>query len=190
MPQSSYPDQLTLENELIDAFERLSDSTCADMAPLWLAATRSAREGLLEQATWTEPPTDRYLRMAPASKSKYRALAAWRHAVMWREAHRLANLDQPDREVVDAIYFTPAPNSAPYSWSRSAADCPALPRGANPSWVKERASEVAGELLGALIQEHGRFHGLPNNWDQTAARILAVATRPTLDDVLKLERKT
>jgi hypothetical protein len=182
-PTMSPAQESALVDALADALEQLLDRSCMEMVPLWFHATRRARELLPSMQPRSEFESSPHLLAASKSTiSKYGALAAWRHAVLWQRSRDA--LDADDRAVIDAIYFTPCPNRPPFAWSQSAAACPALPPGANPSWVKERARDVAEVLLNALRAQAERCDGSVRG--EVEQKLLGVATRSTLDEVLKI----
>ena len=118
------------ENRLLDELLDVLDdvvrtSACRDMAPLWLLATRAARAEHFrapEAPPLQVPPHIRA--WAKSMRSKYAALAAWRHAVLLERI--LDALDPVQSRAVEAMYFTPAEeNAPPYSWSRASARHPA-----------------------------------------------------------------
>jgi hypothetical protein len=182
-PQMSEDEEDQLVDALAAALDTMVDASCPDMAPLWFKATRAARRLLRSSIPRCEAPLpERLLAASKAMRSKYGALAAWRHAALWQGC--LEELDAGDRETLVAIYFTACENRPPYAWSRSAARCPALPAGANPSWVKERAvcaaEDVLNQLKARAVEQDGSVRG------ELVQRLLKVATRDTLDDVLKI----
>src|SRR5688500_8585171 len=75
-----------LVEQLAQALEELVDQSCEEMGPLWLAASRSARSMLGEHALpdMGFEPSEAFLRLSKGAHSRYRSLAAWRHAVLWR----------------------------------------------------------------------------------------------------------
>lgn len=169
-----------LVESLAEALESLVDRTCLDMAPLWLEATLQARLPLGSHGWDTFHPSDRYLRLGKGGRSKYRGLAAWRHAVLWRGClERLTDW----RSALEATYFTPYPDNAPpYAWSQRATGIPGF---ASPTTLKEQAKNGAWETVQHLLDEQATPPA--DARAELVADLLRVATRESLRDTLKLE---
>jgi len=165
------------------------DRTCADMVPLWLDATRKARsDGLREHAVpgLGFVPGERYFRLGKGSQAKYRTLAAWRHAMLWR---RPAIEDADFRRAVDALYFTPFPdNVPPYAWSHSAAKAPGVGKFPSATTLKAWAKEGCAVGVAALRRDRESLRAGPSGLaDEFRADLLRAATHASVEDVLKLE---
>ena len=192
-PRLTEPEAEALVEELATALEAMLDRTCADMGPLWLQATASARRYLGPHGVpeLGFQPSERYLRLGKGSRSKYRALAAWRHGALWRDALREDVLGDRAHDAVAAVYFTPYPSNAPpYAWSRSAAEAPGVERFDGPADLKDEAKGGCWRLVAHLAAEQRRLgpDGDQRDWPaQVRARLLRPACRTSLRDLLKLE---
>lgn len=186
---------LTLEQReaLLDglaaALEAMIDQTCPDMGPLWVEATRAERAYLGEDATPSLgfEPSARYLGLSKGARSRYRGLAAWRHAVLWREiAPRLQEATFAD--AMRAVYFTPYPDNAPpYAWSERARDCPEVDRFESPTSLKHLAKEGCWEALRLLREERARLSARGDWAGELVSILMRPGARDSLRDVLKLE---
>jgi hypothetical protein len=175
-------------DELALALDELRSTTCFDMVPLWLDATREPRKLLAPQAIpeLGFTPSPRYLRLSKGARSKYRGLAAWRHAVIWRRVR--PRIEDPDhRDALEAVYFTPyASNEPPYAWSSSAAKAPAVGRFGSATTLKHWAKDGCWHSVALLRRERRQLE--VGRWaDGVRAHLLKPATRDTLRDELKLE---
>ncbi len=178
-----------LIDELAEALETMIDTSCADMGPLWLEATRSARNGLGKSRVpdLGFAPSEKYLALGNSSKSKYRGLAAWRHAVLWQGV--AARLKEPAfQAAMEAVYFTPFPsNKPPYAWSSKASSAPDVAQFDSPTTLKHQAKEGCFQSVQVLRDiRHALFRD--GSWDSIVrSDLLQPGTRDTLRDVLKLE---
>ena len=148
MPAPALTDEqaATLIDELAEALEEMITSTCLDMAPLWLDATREQRAYLDGHAVreLDFAPSERYRQLSKGARCKYRQLAAWRHAVIWLSV--ADEIDPTFRDAMLAMYFTPFPdNEPPYAWSSRASGAPGVERFGNASTLKDLGE---GGLLG------------------------------------------
>jgi hypothetical protein len=120
--------------ELEDALGQVvRASGCADMLGLWLfAVSRPRAEFLRAEGVVTGVPEHIAAWKRPM-RTKYAALAHWRHVVLWRGVlDRIANLRH--RTAVRDMYFTPAPeNAPPFSWSKASSRSPAARRYRGPN---------------------------------------------------------
>lgn len=175
--------------ELADALEELKDSTCAEMVPLWLAATRKERRHLGDPSkdSMGFQPSQRYLSLSKGSRSKYRTLAAWRHVMLWSGALRQIS-QHVFRRAVEAIYFTPYPNNQPpYAWSRRSVDAPGVRDFDSPTTMKNFAKEGCFESVEALRKRRQTLLK-DGSWEaELRAMFLRCGVRETVRDVLKLE---
>lgn len=184
--QLSEAEEEALVDELLDALDAvLETSGCPDMAPLWFIATTKARKEFLRSEGVVQGVPERIKAWRPPKRSKYAALAAWRHVVLWRRLMSL--LENKYRQAVRDIYFTPfESNVPPYSWSRASSKAPNAASYASPSALDLRASRgcrllfeqlraLAEPALGATVVEEAR------------AAFAAPAARLTLRDVLRFE---
>lgn len=186
-PSLTAEEKQQLTEEISAALEYVIDHTCRDMAPLYLDATRSQRAPIGEVTSLPFTPSARFLALAKGSRSKYRQLAAWRHAVVWQQA--LKPLTDPDfQRAVNAIYFTPFPtNNPPYAWSSSASAAPDVGAFPSATTLKEWARNGAWHTVDHL---RSRVHQLDRGGtyaDEVTAALLKPGCRDTLSDVLKLE---
>ncbi len=148
-----------LLEELAASLEALHDRTCPEMAALWIDGTRRERTELGE-ATFTRLPfemSERYRKLGPSGQTKYRGLALWRFAVLWREV--AARVPEPEhRDALLAMYFTPYPlDEPPYSWSQRASAAPDVARFGGPSELKKFAKEGCWHSLVVLVSEAKRL---------------------------------
>lgn len=177
-----------LTDELAAALEEMMDCTCAEMAPLWAEATRDKR-AYLDAHAETDlgfVPSARYRALSKGSRSKYRQLAAWRHAVIWRRTREQVPTDWRDAMV--AVYFTPFPeNAPPYAWSSRASGAPGALRFASASTLKEHAKEGCWWSVGVLRKHRHRLTEGGRWARELRAELLEPATGESLRDVLKLE---
>ncbi|MFT5685540.1 MAG: hypothetical protein ACI8RZ_006494, partial [Myxococcota bacterium] len=141
-----------LTDELAEALETMIDTSCADMGPLWLEATRRARNGLgsARVPNLGFAPSAKYLALGKSSRSKYRGLAAWRHAVLWQGV--LGEIEDEDfREALRTVYFTPFPtNKPPYAWSSKASAAPGVGQFESPTTLKHQAKEGCFQTVQVL----------------------------------------
>lgn len=189
LPEIAEDDRVRLIGELAEALDAMVDQSCAEMAPLWLAATRTERAQLQGEVRLDLGfmPSPRYIALGKGSRSKYRALAAWRHAVLWREAERAVE-DADFRAAMRAVYFAPFPsNEPPYAWSSSAAGAPGVRADHSAKTLKAWAKEGCAATLKALRREHKRLAAQTDILSEVEAGLLKVATLDTVEHVLKLE---
>lgn len=176
-----------LTEEIASALEQMMDLTCAEMGPLWLEATRQQRVHLGTVNELPFRPSPKYLALNKSSRSKYRGLAAWRHAVMWQDV--LVEVADGDyRAATEAMYFTPYPaNEPPYAWSRSGERAPGVASFGTATTLKDYAKEGAWHTVAALrrrareLEANGSWHF------EVRAGLVRVGCRDSLVDVLKLE---
>ncbi len=182
------PDADALVEALAVALEQMVDASCVTMAPLWLESTRRARaeHGLAAPAAPSFEVDPSYLRMRAPSRTRYRQLAAWRHAVVWRRVRERLDCDPDFVRAVDAVYFTPCANEPPYAWTQSASSMPSIASFPSATTAKEWAKEGAWACARALYVERRGVERA--GWGGLAVfDLLGPATRPSLTDVLKLE---
>lgn len=188
-PQLSEAERDSLVDELATALDEMVRKSCAEMAPLWIRATRQARTGLGD-AQVTElgfAPSQRYLALSKGARSRYAQLAAWRHAVLWQAI--LRDLDDPDHaEAVQTVYFTPYPHDAPpYAWSQRVSDAPGIERFPSPSTLKNWSKEGCWRSV-ALLRALRRRLLDDGSWGaELRADLLKAGCRDSLRDVLKLD---
>ena len=130
--------------ELAAALEEAVDRSCLETAPLWLEATRRHRAELARtemSVPWTA--SAKYLALGRPSRSKYRSLAVWRHAVVWKQV--LPTLSPAEQKrALETIYFTKFPsNVPPYAWSKAAASAPGVKDFGGPRPLKALARAAA-----------------------------------------------
>lgn len=176
-----------LVDELADALVAMIDASCVEMGPLWLADTHALRAELTGQVLTTLgfEPSPRFLALSKGARSKYRGLAAWRHAVLWMDI--LPAVDRDYARALEAVYFTAYPaNSPPYAWSRSAKACPRVSEFASPSTLKTWAAEGAWLAVDRLIEVQATLM-TGSRLQELTGQFIHRATRRSLRDVLKLD---
>ncbi|MED5371331.1 MAG: hypothetical protein VX899_09985 [Myxococcota bacterium] len=177
-----------LVSELAAALEQVVDQSCMEMSPLWLAATQRARAELARtEMAMPFEPSRRYLALGRPSRSKYRSLAVFRHAVIWKQV--LPKLsDSRQREALKVVYFTPFPdNVPPYAWSKAAAKAPGVKGFGGPRLLKALARSGAEEAVLTLCEEMDALDQ-QQVLGELVFRLLKPAVTTTACDVLKLER--
>jgi hypothetical protein len=175
-----------LIDELAAALEDMMDCTCPDMGPLWLDATRSERVWVGGAIDLPFRPSPRYLALSKGSRSKYRGLAAWRHAVTWQDA--LVPVDPDFRAAAEAVYFSPYPsNEPPYSWSQSAEGAPGMEKFPSASELKRWAKEGAWHAVVVLRKKAAALHEAGSWHEEVREKLVRTGCRESLTDVLKLE---
>lgn len=187
-PKLSEAEQEQLLEELAQALEDLRDRCCAEMVPLWLSSSLAARkhigEGTFSQLDFE--PSKEFFGLSKGAKSRYRALAAWRHAVLWQRT--LEALEDPDfRAATEAMYFEPYPaNAPPYAWSQSAAKAPRVGRFDSPTTLKHWAKEGCQATLAELSRQIKVLQ--VGNWpSELRSLLLKPSVRSSVREVLKLE---
>ena len=176
-----------LIEELAAALEAMVDHTCDDMGPLWLEATREARQNLEDHglADLGFAPSPRYVALSKGARSRYRSLAAWRHAVLWQPV-RVSDRDY--RAAMETVYFSFYPDNAPpYAWSSRASEAPGVERWPSPTTLKHQAKEGCCDALAQLRSIERRLKDEGSWATELRALLLKPATRDSLRDVLKLE---
>jgi hypothetical protein len=177
-----------LAGELAEALERMVDTSgCLDMVPLWLRATQRIRGEFLRRRDEPTPALSPGLRqLGKSSRSKYGALAAWRHAVLWLSVHR--DIDQAAAAGMVDVYFTPYDrNAPPYSWSGASSRAPGIRQYRGPAELDELARQGCWATIVALRERAARA-GLHRSVEAEARQaFIKVAVRTTLRDVLRIE---
>ena len=184
--QLSAAEEEALVDELLDALDAsIESSGCPDMAPLWFIATTRPRREFLRSEGVVQGVPEHLKHWRPPKRSKYAALVAWRHVVLWRGL--LDWLETKYRKAVRDIYFSPfEDNVPPYSWSKASSKAPNASLYSSPSTLDLRASSgcrllfeelqrLAEPAMGASLDEEAR------------AAFAAPAARRTLRDVLRIE---
>lgn len=183
-----------LLNDLADALEEMTNKTCADMRVLWLEGTKKLRQKYLPAPNAEVP--DHLKKRSPSFRSKYQALARWRHGVVWQKL-----LESPDKlpqdvkdaeeyaeflenqDLLQAIYFEPCANEPPYSYSQKKS---ASPRFKEVPFAESRV--LSGSIRGAwaslkiLEKLHSEAEGGPE-----ADFLKASISSKSLDDILKFD---
>ena len=188
-PKLTPPQADALVDELAAALEEMVARSCADMAPLWLDATRSARALIGDDAVpeLGFVPSPRFMALSKGARSRYRALAAWRHAVLWQRAH-VSVADAEFHDAMEVVYFTAYPDNAPpYSWSQSAAKAPGVERFESPTTLKNHAKEGCWHSVDALLRRKAALLARQDWESELRSRLLRPATRRSLRELLKLE---
>jgi hypothetical protein len=184
-------DHRATEDMLIDDLNRVLDevrdrSGCDDMLPLWFIATSKVRSEYL----WREPGRivnvpQKIRAWLPPKRSKYSALAAWRHAVLFTRV--LERMDDEPRRAVEGMYFVPAPeNEPPYSWSAASSRAPDAGSWSTPNAfdvAAKRGCSVTVDLLGGEVDVR---RADPSADSQARAAFIEAGTRDgSLRDVLR-----
>jgi hypothetical protein len=150
-----------LLDEVMVALGDMVDMTCAAMRPLWLRASLRVRKELVRRPFDAPECPASLANYGRSSRSKYTALAGWRHSVVW-----LALLEQQDtfgeREALEAlrvVYFQQYPkNSPPFSYAQRTSDAPGRPRGQSVENLRAWAVEGCAATIRSLLEERLRFH--------------------------------
>lgn len=178
-----------LVDALAEALEEMIDQSCPDMGPLWVEATRAERAYLGESALSELGfrPSPRYMSLSKGARSRYRGLAAWRHAVVWRRIQ--PRIEDPDfRAALRAVYFTPFPDNAPpYAWSSRASDAPDVESFESPTTLKHHAKEGCWHTLRLLSAERDTLKARGDWLSELCALLLRPAVRDSNRELLKLE---
>ena len=151
----SKEDSTQMIDELATALQKMVNTSCQDMLPLWLAGTRLARKHLTDTVrTLPFTPSEKYLNFSRGRKSQYTAVACWRLAVIWKGI--LPKVDRDFAQATKAIYFTPYPkNEPPYAWSSKPSDAPDVTSFASPATLKNQSKEGVWQLIEVL---HSVYH--------------------------------
>lgn len=176
----------TLIDEVVTALEKLEDTSCPEMVPIWLDGTRLARRDLPSDAqpTLGFTPSERYLRLGRSGQNKWRAVACWRHAVLWTGA--LDSVDPDFARAVTAIFFTPFPsNKPPYAWSGKPSASPNAPEFSSVTDLKNWGKEGAWQSVKAVRDELRQERAVTLS-DELRHALLKTGCRDTVRDALKL----
>ena len=183
-----------LLDQLADALVDLRKTTCADMVPLWLQASRRVRNRMTGTRLHDMgfAVTDRYRRLSAGNQSNYRSLASWRQVVIWRKLLKdedgLSRREVNEVRAVERTYFTPFPsNTPPYAHSRKAPDDPMVEELGGPAAFKDAARRGAAKLLEAVEQTHedAVYDGVI---DGIAQDLIGLGAKKSLWNTLKAER--
>lgn len=179
-----------LVDDLASALEQVIDTSgCLDMHWLYLLATQRPRHEFLSEDPWgrSSPPlTPRLAAMVKGSRSKYGALAAWRHAVLWRSVRE--RIDPDFRSAVDALYFTPyEENAPPYAWSKASSGAPNAGKFPSPNELDRFAKEGCWATV-LLLRELAGSHA-DSVLDEATAAFTRMGIKKSLKDVLRLEEQ-
>jgi hypothetical protein len=174
-------------DELLDVLDEVvKTSGCRDMVPLWLLATRAARASHFRSsdAPAFHVPSHILAWLKPM-RSKYAALAGWRHAVLMERI--LDALDPKVAPAVTAMYFTACPeNAPPYSWSRASARHPDANSWPSPSVFDTKARRGCRDSVGILLDRSEGIRQGANAVQEARADIIEAGARDgTLRDVLR-----
>lgn len=185
---------LTLEeedallDELLDVLDKVVEVTgCRDMVPLWLIATREPRARNIRSADGPLLVVPPHIRAwAKSQRSKYAALAAWRHTVL---AERILDfLDPGPARAVTAMYFTTTDNEPPYSWSKASSRHPKAGEWPSASLFDRRAQQGCRDTVRAI---HNRLEAQRQGASaavEARVDILETGARDgTLRDLLRYE---
>ena len=181
------------ENALLDEILEVLDqvvetSGCRDMWHLWLRDTDRIRRELIRSVPERVTGVPDHLQAFSRSKrSKYGALAAWRHAVLMADALEDDEIDERCGQAVRDIYFTPFPeNKPPYSWSKCSSSCPGARCWDSPTVLDLRAAQGCRDSVERLKARVDEDAG-QSVADELRRRLLERGTRDTLRDVLRYD---
>ena len=177
-----------LVSELAAALEEAVDRSCPETAALWLAATIRCRSELMHtELTLGFAPSAKFLALGRSSRTKYRSLAVWRHAVLWKEVLPKLKGDQ-EKQALEAVYFTPFPqNTPPYAWSSAASNAPGIQAFDGPRQLKRLAklgAEKSVRSLCAYIEKLDKTQLL----GELTYKLIKPGVSTSACDVLKLEK--
>jgi hypothetical protein len=189
-PPALTPEQAAaLVDRLSENLERMMNLSCAEMGPLWLAATRQQRKPLGQAESMALPfePSKRFFALSKGVRSKYRALATWRHCCLMQDA--IEQLEDAEfRSAMVAVYFTPYPaDTPPYAWSSRASAAPAVAEFPSPTSLKHQAKEGCHETVLLLMGAEAELRSSGSWHDEVRAGLVGTGCRKTVRDVLKLE---
>jgi hypothetical protein len=191
-----------LVDELADALRDMAQKTCRDMMFLWLDLTEDLREDFDCDGSFPDTSgVPGYAERSASWKSKYKALAGWRHAVVWQALETeglpetiddwepddddvVAELEQypvRTREAMRRIYFQEYPrNESPYSWSKKTSEI-----------IDDPNESVDNLRLEAMRGCWSSLQMLERIWSETSLRkrseFLYLGMRGTLSDLLKFD---
>jgi hypothetical protein len=191
-----------LVDELADALYEMEQKTCKDMRFLWLDLTENLRKDLDCDGSFPDTSeTPGYVNRSASWKSTYKALAGWRHAVVWQELEteglpepvddwepddddvekELDKYPTESREAMRRIYFQEYPyNTSPYSWSKKTSEI-----------VDDTDKSVDNLRLRAMRGCWSSLQMLERIWSKTSFRkrseFLYRGMRSTLSDLLKFD---
>ena len=184
-----------LNDALSAALEEMIEATCLDMLPLWLEATQRLRKKYFDKAI-PEVPDHLKQGFSDSTRSKYKALAKWRHGVFWQDLLVEEFRDSPkegsllhgelrryaeDMPTLRAIYFSPCENEPPYSYSQKKSAASGIDIGIDSEDAIIRRCVRAAWITIKLIELRWREEeGGPKS------DFLKAAVPKTLNDVLKL----
>lgn len=173
-----------MKNKLIEdltvALERMVDVTCASMRALWLGATVRERRDLLgaerNHAPIAVPPG--FAKWKKARRSKYEALAMFRHAVVWRAAPTAWSSES----VAGRVYFTPCPDAVPFFHAQQVDG-----HSAAGKVQLDRVRTELAVLIRAVRDRRAHDPSWTNNELLVADSLVERSTRRTLRDTFKME---
>lgn len=183
--------QDTWLDAVMDALDAMVARTCPSMRTLWLAATLKRRRHWLGDDVTTLPASvvpPGWRNLSKSSRSKYGALAVWRHAVVWKLLHFLERTGAPRYEELQSIWFSPYPDDLPpFAWSQRLTQAPSTGRATD---LRRRlAADACCQTILELrsLVERRDFDARGSMPDMREDDLLVDATRETLLDVLKLQ---
>lgn len=184
MKRDASADRDDLYGRLMVALGDMVEMTCPSMRPLWLHLSQSARAAIVGKPE-EMPSLPAHLLTRPPARSKYEALAGWRHAVVWQGILESGEgAASPSHAAMRRIYFQPCPNVPPFSYSSAAGALPDLGPKEVPSCVKDRAKRGCWRAVEALFALFREAEALG---DDDIAAFIRLGFRGSLKDVLKLE---
>ncbi len=176
-----------LLDELLEALGDMVDMTCPSMRPLWLRASREARQMLVHRPSDLPDYPRHLLRVGSSTRSKYQTLAGWRHAVVWQDLLERGDIfeDPDESQALKLVYFQPYPeNRPPYSYSGRRSDAPGRPPDQSSGNLSAWAALGCLSVLRALFAAEERYL---TQRDEGRLDFVKLGLKRSLRDVLKLE---
>lgn len=187
-PKPRDPEVQALQDELALVLQRMADETCNSMVPLWLQGTLRIRRkhfGPQSEGVLSFEPSKELLALGKSCRSKYQALACWRHAVLWRNI--LEKVEPEFARATKAVYFTRfPPDQKPFSWSKKVSDAPDAGGWPSPSTLKNHAKEGCWHSVAELRKEVWAA-GEGRAIDEVKRKFLEAGSAKTLRHQLKLD---
>lgn len=185
---TSETERHVLANELARALDEVVNRTgCKSTYRLWAEATQSTRERIFGGTSLGVRLAAVVPMMSAPSRSKYRALAAWRHAVIWRGA--LEHIQPVDRErlAVSGIWFTRvAVDATPFSWSKKTSSAPHVHHFAGPAEMRDLAKSGCWQSV-EFLRKHAEDLVAARDTSRAALLQECVLSRESLSDVLGID---
>lgn len=185
MKRDPAADRDRLQDRLAEALGQMVEMTCPAMRALWLALSRKERERQFDPVSMPSVYPEHLLQIRASSRTKYQALAGWRHVMVWQgllDEEPGSGTEQ--HSAMRRIFFTPCPNDPPFSYSSKASDIPDLRRGEAPGLIKREAKAACWRSIKRLCELCREKLALG---DEEVAAFVRLGFRDSLNDVLKLE---